>query len=177
METKKSFFQKIFCSGDVNIYVNENQNVDENDVAESLIANLSEESNNLFTNNIFTNDIDSKDPIENGIGAFDSGNISTISVDTDYEEQKKYDALKQPIVSGFIFEDQDAQDAMDFEVKSAVVEKDENQTLDEEAVNLIEMLKNEGIEKEKEAEKRQQEFKAELQENKVESEIDMPLLQ
>lgn len=181
---EKSFFQKIFCKGEVNIYVSEVEEDDDDiDTFEKVSMSLS--GGGTKSEVSFNSDLISDDDLQEGGVDLSKGgidltkggvNASTGMTGTDeINTNRNIDVLKEPVVSGLIFEDVDEQDNQNFVVTSQSMDSEDEQGIDEEAQSLINMLKNEGLEKEKEREKLKR-VDEQFKEKVVESEIDMPLL-
>lgn len=174
-----NFFQSIFCKDGANkyevdtVYDNTNEseekvvNIVENDddlsdffnTAPSIEDNISLD----FSNKLKFDETDAKTSIM-GAKLVDENEYRTVNME------------KTPEVSGFIFDDIDENDGKSFSFNKAVENKS-IEDVDNSAVELIEKLKNDGIEKERMLqEKKNKEIELKSKDVKVESEIDMPLL-
>ncbi len=172
----KTFFQKIFCKKEVNTYVVEKEEIDEN-------LEFSEKFETILPTEIKNEVVEEKPEIklesfslENVINDSKGVGLSTGLMGSDIiNENRGFDINKAPVVSGLIFDDVQDSDNQHFVVTNKNEIEDTPLEIDDDANSLIEMLKNEGIEKEKEKEKRMK-VEEELSDRVVESEIDMPML-
>ncbi len=175
-----NFFQSIFCKGSVNIYKSESDENALDDFDGTL--NLEDKSNNipnisnesLVVNSFFESDLGGDISFELDSSASNQVYKTDFVSDT---ISNNVDLHKEPVVSGFIFDDVDENDANGFNINLNVVDDKTIDEIDDNALNLIEKLKSDGIEKEREKEalkSKNQEIYEKV--TKVESEIDLPLL-
>ncbi len=182
-----NFFQSIFCIGDVNIYESEE---DKKNTLENLVTENIEIDNDLETKEVDVEVSENNDLIkasfmednkDDAISFDFSNNVSKDNqvYKTDFTDDnvETMDLTKTPIVSGLIFDDADDLDGTGFDFTYQEKEKEPVEEIDASALNLIEKLKSDGIEKERAKQaiqsKNQEIYK---NETKLESVVDMPLL-
>ncbi len=180
--SKLNFFQSIFCKGDVNIYISAEEEEEINDDFEFSLKLEEKSSEILHTEDtpLITNALIEED-VKDGLSFDLNNNLNDNQVfKTDFVSdtiKSDIDLHKEPIVSGFIFDDIDDNDAEGFNMDIKVTSDKSIEEIDDNALNLIERLKSDGIEKEREKEaikNKNQEIYEKVA--KVDSEIDMPLL-
>lgn len=207
MENKSSFFNRIFCGGKVNFFIQSNDGGDVSEhTKDSLMASveqtlsktqtkqqkeeiieevkqkvelkkpIEEKKEVVFHNSLMGDDDLDANTMVGGLG-FNNGKLNGIMTNAvDLDEHRNMDLSKTPIVSGLIFEEQDDKDSIGFDFKNTMEKQEEEiQQLDEDAIELIEMLKNQKIEKEHEIEELKKASEGANVKN-VEYDIDIPLL-
>ncbi len=186
----ESFFQKIFCSGEVNKYVKPVNNDSED--------KLEEVAKNIFSSDVVTEEpekvsiikeeplkVDITKKVDETLGVVFNSDIMSDDNDEiggqgfshttgmmgskEINDNRNLDVNKAPVVSGLIFDEKDDNDEGDFFVKEQVInDYAVEEVTSSEPIDLINMLKQDG--------KKEEKVEISYDRPKEESEIDLPVI-